>query len=778
MVTLLLIVASATLVVVAAMNYQSSRQTLQAIESHLRGTIQAKGSDLVRSQSLALRDLVADNAFGDVGRLVDRTVDQDDQLVYGLFLGSDLKPWGFASRGAAAPSGPASPGSGGRLEGAQVGKQDGKRDWKELPGAPALPAVGTGIAIRSTAYRDQTAIEFSTAVVDDKGEALGSVRYAISDRGLREALSGARAASLRALLIAVALLLLLTLGTTSFGIVLARRAASRVTQPIRELTRAADELAKGNRDAKVAIASGDEIEVLGRAFNRMVDELRDNYARLEEMNHSLEQKVTDRTRELGVRNRDMRLVLDNVDQGFLTLSPDGRLAEERSAIVDRWFGPYDASATFSDYIARIDPVFGDFFALGYEALLDNFLPRALCLEQLPTRMQHQGREFRCNYLLLGQDAPVGGPTKGAFMGLLIVINDVTAELLAAQRDAERREILAIFEGLNRDRPGFLGFIDESDAQVKRLREADLDTQKRLLHTLKGNCNLMELKTMAELCHKVEEEIADSGELLSEVSLAKVAQRWREVTTALERFLGERGRDLVEVPASELGRLADDVRAARPSSQLLDRIASWSLEPADLPLSRLAHHAQSLASRLGKGDLAVVIDGGDVRLMPGPWRGLWSDLVHVIRNAVDHGIEAPSARQKAGKPARPQLRLAVTVVDRTLAVEIEDDGAGIDWSALRNAATRRGLPHGTEQELVRALFADGVTTRSEVTTVSGRGVGMAAVRQQVEQLGGEVTVISRQGAGTCFRFTFPLPGVGPRFGVLLPASAPAANHAVA
>ena len=86
MVALLLIVASATLVVVAAMNYQSSRQTLQAIESHLRGTIQAKGSDLVRSQSLALRDLVADNAFGDVGRLVDRTVEQDDQLVYGLFL--------------------------------------------------------------------------------------------------------------------------------------------------------------------------------------------------------------------------------------------------------------------------------------------------------------------------------------------------------------------------------------------------------------------------------------------------------------------------------------------------------------------------------------------------------------------------------------------------------------------------------------------------------------------------------------------------------------------
>lgn len=165
MVTLLLIVGGMTLVVVAAMNYASSRDTLSIIESNLRGSIQRKGSDLVESQALALRDLVADNAFGDVGRMVDRTVEQDDRIVYGLFLGPDLKPWRFAYRGAQG--------------------QRNSEDWKAL-GVDVTGLKSRGVAIRATTFKGQTAFEFSTPVLDDKAEFAGSVRYAISDRRLRK----------------------------------------------------------------------------------------------------------------------------------------------------------------------------------------------------------------------------------------------------------------------------------------------------------------------------------------------------------------------------------------------------------------------------------------------------------------------------------------------------------------------------------------------------------------------------------------------------------------
>jgi nitrate/nitrite-specific signal transduction histidine kinase len=113
---------------------------------------------------------------------------------------------------------------------------------------------------------------------------------------------------------------------TGLGLVLGRAQAVHITEPVGALTKAAEALAGGNRSARVDIASGDELSVLGASFNRMVDELNSSYRELEQMNRTLEQKVEARTAELATKNRDMRLVLDNVDQGFINLSPKGVMA--------------------------------------------------------------------------------------------------------------------------------------------------------------------------------------------------------------------------------------------------------------------------------------------------------------------------------------------------------------------------------------------------------------------------------------------------------------------
>ena len=183
----------------------------------------------------------------------------------------------------------------------------------------------------------------------------------------------------------------------------------------------------------------------------------------------------------------------------------------------------------------------------------------------------------------------------------------------------------------------------------------------------------------------------------------------------------------------------------------------------MPLRRLGRYAAALANRLGKGDVDIEIKANGVRLAPKAWAGFWSDLVHVVRNAVDHGLETPAERETAGK-ARPKLRLSSALTNRKLVVEIEDSGRGVNWQAVKKAADKLGLPSATEEDLVRAMFVSGLSTSAEVTTISGRGVGLSAVRQQVQDLGGHIGVISKAGQGTCFRFTFPLPEVGPRFGV--------------
>jgi chemotaxis protein histidine kinase CheA len=92
----------------------------------------------------------------------------------------------------------------------------------------------------------------------------------------------------------------------------------------------------------------------------------------------------------------------------------------------------------------------------------------------------------------------------------------------------------------------------------------------------------------------------------------------------------------------------------------------------------------------------------------------------------------------------------------LAIELEDDGRGIDWDAIRAAATERGLPAGGEQDLIAALLSAGVSGRKEVGPVSGRGVGMSAVLTRVMELAGRIEVSTRKGVGTCWRLFFPVP----------------------
>jgi signal transduction histidine kinase/methyl-accepting chemotaxis protein len=738
MIATLVVVSTATLLVVAAMNFLSARRALKSIEARLRESITRKGTSLVTFQAIGLRDLVMDNAFGDVARIIERTVEKDDQLVFGLFLDGEEKAWAYAThqRAAKAPEG-----------------------WKQLNLNPKrlTGAVPGQIQVDRRQLFGQTVFEFSVSVVDDKGTALGGLTYGLSDRPLQEALADARSDSRHALLVTVGLLLLLGCVTIVMGAVRSRQAAARITQPVTDLTQAANKLASGDRDIRVQIASGDELEILGGAFNHMAAELKESCERLEAMNRTLEVKVQERTHELEERNRHMRRVLDNVNQGFLTVSDTGKLAQEHSAIVDQWFGPYQGEVPFDEYIAKSDPIYAFSFQIGYEAVVEGILPRELCIQQMPARLRRDGREYRCAYF------PIQKADK--FEGLLIVINDVTAELLHARQEAERKEILAMFEALTRDRTGFMSFMDEAeDIFTKQLHSDDLALQKRGLHTLKGNAGLVGFGIIAKLCHDAEDELTERITPLPKEALEPLEKRWRILNEALRSFLGDKGREVLELATKEVEALEQEIRAGEPTTRILDRLASWWLEAAELPLRRLARYAVALTARLGKGDLEIDIESNGVRLAPKAWAGFWTDLVHVVRNAVDHGLETTSERAKSGKDPPPRMRFSSAVFNRRLVIEIEDYGRGVNWEAVRQAAAKRGLPSATEDDLVHAMFSSGVSTSASVTSLSGRGEGLAAVRQQVDDLGGHITVTSKPGRGTCFRFVFHLPEVGPRFGV--------------
>jgi two-component system chemotaxis sensor kinase CheA len=169
--------------------------------------------------------------------------------------------------------------------------------------------------------------------------------------------------------------------------------------------------------------------------------------------------------------------------------------------------------------------------------------------------------------------------------------------------------------------------------------------------------------------------------------------------------------------------------------------------------RLARQVGSLSRRLGRLEPVVRTSGDELRLEHTGWQQFWLAMVHAVRNAVDHGLESAEERRLAGKPEAGVIELGVARCDGRVVFTIRDDGRGIAWDLVRARAAARGLPCESHAELVQALFVDGLTTREEVGELSGRGVGLSALRDVVDAMGGSIEVESTPGQGTTFRFSF-------------------------
>jgi two-component system chemotaxis sensor kinase CheA len=469
---------------------------------------------------------------------------------------------------------------------------------------------------------------------------------------------------------------------------------------------------------------------------------------LEQLNRNLEQKVQARTAELARMNRDMRLVLDNVDQGFITLSRDGTMATERSAVVDRWFGTLDVKVPFWEYVGRSARGFNLEFLLAWEQLVEDILPMEVSLDQLPRQFSVRQSTYNLRYIPFMRDSQ--------FEGMLVVIDDITAQLAKEREDAEQSELMQGFKRLMLDRSGFTSFLKDSTEAVHNIcahaLDNDISLLKRTLHTLKGNAAFMGLVVVARICHALEEQLAESGTLVDE-TLEELGARWGAISEHIQTFAGSTKQRIIEVPESEYAALLSRLQSGN-HPDVLSELLSWQLEPVTKPLERLGEQAKVLAKRFGKGEIRVDIQGNGIRLDPDTWHPFFSELAHVVRNAIDHGLEVPEQRRSLSKPENGALSFKATATANTLTFEFRDDGRGIDWNAIAMKAKGLGLPHGNSDELLQALLHEGLTTRDQVTETSGRGVGMMALKRRIDAMGGVLTVQSAKGRGTNWIVTFP------------------------
>ena len=519
-----------------------------------------------------------------------------------------------------------------------------------------------------------------------------------------------------------------------------------VVAPVLSIGRTARVVGAGNLDTRIDLRSRDELGDLARELNEMI-------AGLGERNQLL---VTNSVVE--ARNAENRKYLDTIQEGLLLLDPDYRISEQYSRYLVSLFGTDEiAGRSFVDF------VFPDTVAQAAERKdLSQFLEIIFNNTVSDVEMIMQINPLRDRVLEVGNprrritvDVTFHRILRGDVVENVMMIFQDRTEIVRVQRElADERqraesEIEQVAALLRAGPQAFTDFVAQGQDALDDLElhlgelgsKTVLDTLFRKMHSLKGAARYLGFRRLESAAHEVEDLIS--------VSRGPAAgPRARGVANEL----GARIRGVIATMQGELD-------AIRRINERFRSFTDASAQPTRAPeemVASLERMTVDIARELGR-KVRVVSEGslGDPSLLA----GLRDTLIHLLRNAVDHGIEEPLERVAAGKAEEGTVRLTFSIDDSGSVIQVADDGRGIDFEAVRRTGVSRRLIGSRPEDqaraaLLRLLFMPGFSSRADASGISGRGVGLDVVHDAVKRLGGQIAVLSEDGKGT--RFTLRIP----------------------
>ena len=468
----------------------------------------------------------------------------------------------------------------------------------------------------------------------------------------------------------------------------------------------------------------------------VIADLKAARVKLEDYSHNLEQMVADRTAEITKTNALLHTILDSLGQGILVFGPDGRTSPIFSEVGRKLFGddlagrPIESVLGFGDEQARS-------FANWREAVFGQMLDFVDLTPLAPARLElPPPQEIALSYNRMTNE-------QGETAGVVVVTTDRTAEMEAIRSAAKERALVRKIVQVAKHRDAFRLFVEDAQEVIAQLLRGQIQDQsilERKLHTLKGGAATFALDTLARTCHIFEDFLkANGGDLIS----ASFRMRLHRTATELKALLDEELRALVEL----LGPL----QKAKAVLQVEEVLKVYSMSMVEL------------ADRLGKRLAPLKIEGGSLEVPTVRFQGLLNSFVHAFRNAIDHGLELPEKRVAAGKPPEGHLIVACHRDGESLHILISDDGAGVNVERvrekLRSVPARAHLAEGTDFEVAQAILEGDLSTADVVTDISGRGVGLSAVTDEVRKLGGTLRVDSVRGRGMTITIDVPFAATG-------------------
>lgn len=493
------------------------------------------------------------------------------------------------------------------------------------------------------------------------------------------------------------------------------------------------------------------VEIQNNAMLRSMDAER--LATEAKMRAEADRKIAVAEAEANQRTRD---IMDNLHEGFFMIETNLRVSDTTSRSCLDIFRQPIAGMEIGGALG-LAPGQEDFLRNAIEQLFEDFMPLEVNLSLLPKKLL-----TRDNRILGFTYTPILAANKSPEK-LIVEAVDLTQSIRLQEAFEKNQRLNEALLRILSDKEPFRDFLRDSKKELELLAgDCEEALAKRLLHTLKGNSAVMGLEAVAQRIHTIETEF-ETISLAAQQSFLQISAQ--EIEEEFQTFLKKHG-DILQISWTE-----NKASFALSEAELkflrfyLKHEQEGQRELAEKILTRLSYRSIKsilvgfdmmslrLCEQLGK-QVRFKLIGGQQKLDPLVYGPLLKSLVHSLRNAIDHGIEDPEQREALSKNPEGYVQFKFErTADRMIRISIQDDGAGIKIGRIREKAIEEGLISSLEAEsmtreaILLLIFKDGLSTAEQLSETSGRGVGMACIREEVEALKGTIEIKSREGVGT-------------------------------
>jgi len=372
------------------------------------------------------------------------------------------------------------------------------------------------------------------------------------------------------------------------------------------------------------------------------------------------------------------------------------------------------------------------------------------------------------------------PWTGAIADQLIEVVDTLRDIVDATEDREKshnlveqlmRQMGAISSGAMPEPAPAPPAKPPPRAEPKRRATRETEQQPQVLRIDAGRIDRL-MNSVGELVFdrtRIERGMGDMRRLVRDLSKTRQSLRDEleptrgaapEIAERLTELEGELAQHIAQL-ARSTSSLVEDAEALRQTTVAIQKgLTAVRMASVRKLFERLGKSLRAIARAAGKR-VELYTSGEDTEFDKLVGDQVFDPLLQILRNAIAHGIEDEDEREALGKPPTGQIRMSARQEAEAVFIQVQDDGMGIDPGALRQRAidsgawTQERASTATEDELLRAIFEPGLSTRAETDSLAGRGVGLDAVRDTIARLGGDVTVASTRGQGTTFTLQLPI-----------------------